>query len=272
MKIQFFCPRWGSENLAWDTFFRKVKDTGYDGVEMGFPPTLPQNEKDQILTGLNNYSLLFIGQHWQTTEADFDRHLQVYETHLNSLVAGNPVFINSQTGKDYFSMDQNMKLIQKAKEISDESGIPIIHETHRGKWSFAAHITQLYLQQNPGIRLTLDASHWCNVAESYLEDQQDAINLAIQHTDHIHARVGHTEGPQVSDPRDPLWQEALNHHLTWWDKIVQLKKDKQAPVLTITPEFGAPPYTTLLPHTHQPIANQWDINCYMKDLLKKRYV
>lgn len=33
MKLQFFCPRWGSENLSWDEFAAKVKSYGYDGVE-----------------------------------------------------------------------------------------------------------------------------------------------------------------------------------------------------------------------------------------------
>jgi sugar phosphate isomerase/epimerase len=271
MKIQFFCPRWGSESLPWDSFFKKVKDAGYDGVEMGFPPTLSVAEKAEIMEGMERFELLFIGQHWQTVTPDFKAHMEVFEEQMNSIISGKPLFINSQTGKDHFSMEQNLLVIKKAREISERSGVRIIHETHRGKWSFAAHITQAYLKKDTQIRLTLDASHWCNVAETYLDDQEDALLLAIAHTDHIHARVGHTEGPQVPDPRDPIWAGALNHHLGWWDKIVQIKQDEAAPQLTITAEFGAPPYTTLLPHSHEPIADQWEINCYMMDLLKQRY-
>lgn len=271
MKIQFFCPRWGAENLPWKTFFEKVKTAGYNGVEMGFPPTLSPAEKDDILEGIDRFGLLFIGQHWQTISPDFKEHIELFEEQMNSLLSAKPLFINSQTGKDHFTMEQNLLLIKKASDISERSGTMIIHETHRGKWSFAAHITQAYLKKNNQIRLTLDASHWCNVAESYLEDQQDAIMLAIAHTDHIHARVGHTEGPQVPDPRDAIWADSLNHHLGWWDKVVQIKTDEKAPLLTITPEFGAPPYTTLLPYSHAPIANQWEINRYMMNLLKDRY-
>ena len=38
MKLTFFCPLWGSEELEKEAFFRKVKDAGYDGVEMSLPP------------------------------------------------------------------------------------------------------------------------------------------------------------------------------------------------------------------------------------------
>ena len=271
MHIRFFCPRWGSENLEWDNFFRKVKDAGYDGVEMGFPPTLTAEERAVILKGLQQYKLLFIGQHWQTVEADFDHHMQIYEENLRSLASGKPLFINSQTGKDYFSMDQNLTLIKRAQEISEETAVPVVHETHRGKWSFAAHIARAYLQQNPEIRITLDVSHWCAVAETYLEDQPEAITLAIQHTDHIHARVGHTEGPQVPDPRDPLWAEAMQFHLECWDRVVAMKRKEGIVEFTITSEFGAAPYTTLLPESHLPIIDQWEINVYMMNLLKDRY-
>lgn len=37
MKILFFCPRWGCEDLSWDSFCHKVKAAGYDGVEAGVP-------------------------------------------------------------------------------------------------------------------------------------------------------------------------------------------------------------------------------------------
>jgi hypothetical protein len=37
MKLLFFCPRWGSESLSWDTFCHKVKEAGFDGAEAGVP-------------------------------------------------------------------------------------------------------------------------------------------------------------------------------------------------------------------------------------------
>jgi hypothetical protein len=271
MNILFFCPRWGCESLPWNTFFSNVKAAGYDGVEMGFPFTLEADEKAEILQGLKEHELAVIGQHWQTVERDFSQHQQTYQQHLYSLAELNPSFINSQTGKDYFSVEQNLALIQTADAISRETGVKILHETHRGKWSFAAHITEAYLKLAPHIRLTLDLSHWCNVAESLLEDQTAAVQLAIQHSDHLHARVGYQEGPQLLDPRAPENEAVLEAHLRWWDSLITLKRNGGATTFTITPEYGAPPYQQVLPYTGQPIVSQWDVNVWMKDLLKEAY-
>jgi hypothetical protein len=120
------------------------------------------------------------------------------------------------------------------------------------------------------MRLTADFSHWCNVSESLLEDQQDAVNLAIARTDHIHARIGWQEGPQINDPRAPEWKDIVEVHLGWWDRIVEAHR-LSGQDLTITPEFGPYPYMPTLPFTRQPVASQWDINEYMMNLLKKRY-
>ena len=127
------------------------------------------------------------------------------------------------------------------------------------------------LQKIPGLRITFDVSHWCNVSESLLADQQETVNLAIQRTDHIHARIGHPEGPQVNDPRAPEWEPAVKAHFSWWDAIVAIKK-QQGELLTVLTEFGPPDYMPTLPYTRQPLADQWAINVHMMNLLRKRYL
>ncbi|WP_295673912.1 sugar phosphate isomerase/epimerase [uncultured Mucilaginibacter sp.] len=269
MKILFFCPRWGQEAVEWDVFLQKVKQEGYDGVEASLP--YGEKEKAEILNGLEKHGLQFIGQHYETTEKSFDVHYQQFEQRLHNLASSNPLFINSQTGKDYYTFEQNTQLIALATTVSNHTGVNILHETHRGKFSFAAHIASTYLAEIEDLRITLDISHWCNTAESFLHDQQEAVDLAISRTDHIHSRVGYPEGPQITDPRAPEWKEALNFHLSCWDKVVAKKQAENAPLLTITSEFGAPPYLPLLPYTKQPVVSQWDVNVFMMELLKERY-
>lgn len=41
------------------------------------------------------------------------------------------------------------------------------------------------------IALISITAHWVAVAESFLEDQSEAVKLAIERADHIHARVGY---------------------------------------------------------------------------------
>lgn len=272
MHVQFFCPRWGSENLSRDEFMQIVKATGYDGIEFGVAHTVSEKELDEIWNKAAQYKLMIIPQHYDTCEADFSKHCDSYLAWLEKMQNYKPVKINSQTGKDFFSFEQNKFLIDEAAKFTERSGVEVCHEIHRNKFSFAAHITKEYLTQIANLKITFDVSHWVCVAESFLEDQPEAIELAIKQTEHIHARVGYTEGPQIPDPRAPEWQFAVDKHLAWWDAIAQRKKsESQDAVLTITPEFGPYPYLIHLPVTQQPIAGQWKLNEYMMNMLKERY-
>jgi sugar phosphate isomerase/epimerase len=269
MEIQFYCPRWGSEKLSWNAFFEKIVAAGYNGFEYGIACTTPEKELDEVWNLADKYKVKIIGQHYDTYDADFSKHLDLYCAWLEKLEPYPCVKIDSQTGKDFFRFEDNKALVEAAFGFTKRTGIQIMHETHRNKFLFAAHIAREYLEKIPGMKITLDVSHWVCVAESYLEDQASAINLAIERTEHIHARVGYPEGPQVPDPRITEWQHALNMHLGWWDKVVERKKNGNVS-LTITPEFGPFPYMVPLPLTGEPITNQWDVNVYMMDLLKKR--
>ena len=267
MAIKFYAPQWGN-TLPFATFCQHVKEAGYDGVEMALP--LELSEAQEIIDTLRNYELELIGQYWQSLETDLEEHSQQYEKYLRNLIRAQPVFINCQTGKDFYTFDQNKHLFDVAARISAETGIKIIHETHRGKSLFAAHIAHDYLTKLPDLRICLDISHWCNVHESLLENQPAAVAHAIAHTDHIHSRVGHPEGPQVNDPRAPEWNLALQTHLGWWDKVVEMHR-QNGTQLTITTEFGPAPYMPLLPYTQLPTGHQWEINVFMMNLLKERY-
>lgn len=265
MELQFFCPRWGSEDISWERLFEKVKQEGYDGIEYGIARTVPQKELDEVWNIAEKNGLWIIAQHYDTYEPDFSKHFDLYNRWLERISPYPVVKINSQTGKDFFSFEQNKKLIDAAAA----TGLNVVHETHRNKFAFAAHIAKTYLEEIPDLRITLDISHWVCVAESFLEDQPEAIKLAIERTEHVHARVGYTEGPQVPDPRVATWQDALETHLSWWKKVYQRKLTEDK-ILTITPEFGSFPYMVPLPGSGKPICDQWEVNVFMMNLLKKR--
>lgn len=266
MAVQFFCTRWGSEHLDWDAFCKKVKAAGYNGIEYGIARTVSVRELDFVWNTAEKYHLGIIPQHYDTYEPDFAKHLQLYNEWLEKIKAYPMVKVNSQTGKDFFSFSQNEQLVNAAAR----SGLNILHETHRNKFMFAAHIARGYLEKIAGLKITLDASHWVCVSESLLEDQQENLEIALQRTEHIHARVGYAEGPQVPDPRIPLWENELNAHIGWWDRIaIRMKKEKA--ILTITPEFGPFPYMVPIPGTGKPVSDQWEVNIFMMETLRKRY-
>lgn len=272
MQLQFFCPRWGSEQYGWDDLFTRIRAEGYDGLEYSIAADTSRQELDSVWNSAERHNSRIIAQHYDTADPDFNRHFDKYSAWIDKIKVYPMLKLNTQTGRDFFNFEQNRALIEASMRAMAGTGIKILHETHRGKFSFAAHVTKEYLEKIPALELTLDASHWVNVSETFLEDQPAAMALAIERTGHIHARVGYPEGPQISDPRVPEWRHALDHHLVWWDAVAErFRQDSSSGPLTIAPEFGPYPYLVELPFTRQPITSQWEVNAWMMRLLKDRY-
>lgn len=268
IKLVFFCPRWGSESRSPSEFIRNVREAGYDGVEIGLADG--DTTADDVIARAKDAGLEVITQHWQTLTADLPRHLCEFEARLRRAASFQPLFINSHTGRDMFGLEDNQRVFELADRISHETGVAILHETHRGRCLHTPWRTAELLRVRPGTQLVLDMSHWCNVCESLCEDQSDSIASLLSAIGHIHARVGHAQGPQVPDPRAPEWQPALEVHLDWWTKIAEARRASGAERLTITPEFGPPPYLPTLPWTQMPVAPQWDINVHMMNYLREQ--
>lgn len=264
--LLIFATTWGFTG-SWDEFASKIKQAGYDGMEVWWPTD--EKNRAELLEVLNKHKLQ-VGFLVGSGEKDFQKHLDQFQQNLSAAAKAKPVYINCHSGKDFFSFEQNKQFMDYTEKINKETGVPIYHETHRGRILFAATIARQFIEKVPGLRLTLDISHWCNVHESYLSDQEETVSLALSRTDHIHARIGHPEGPQVSDPRAPEWSDAVKAHFSWWDKVVETKR-KEGKRMTFLTEFGPADYMPTLPYTRQAVANQWDINVHMMEVLRKRY-
>jgi sugar phosphate isomerase/epimerase len=270
MDIRIFAPHWGSNDLAPQIFINKVLAAGFDGIEMSLP--LDPAARADWTRRIADAGLMLIAQQWESTfHSGFDSHRTALANYLNNACEAKPLFVNSHTGKDYYTRHQNMELIALADDIGRAHGIPIRHEIHRSRFSGHPMLMLPYLRALPALELTADLSHWCCACESLLEDQPEALAATLPHVRHIHARVGHAQGPQASDFRAPEWHAALEVHLGWWDRIVALRRDAGADMLTMTPEFGPHPYTQTLPYSGVEVANAWVLNVAMLELLRKRY-
>jgi sugar phosphate isomerase/epimerase len=264
--LMIFATNWGFSG-SWDEFCSRIKTAGYEGTELWYPGD--EAQRKELFAALKKYNLK-IGFLVGGSDRDPEKHYQQFKTGLEGAVSQKPVYINCHSGKDHFSFDQNKRFIELATSLSKNSGVPIYHETHRGRILYAAPVTRQYMEKLPDMRVTLDVSHWCNVHESLLEDQTETLAMTLDRVDHIHARIGHAEGPQVNDPRAPEWKDAVQSHFAWWDKIVERKK-KEGKLMTFLTEFGPVDYMPALPYTRQPLADQWEINKHMMDVLRKRY-
>jgi hypothetical protein len=187
------------------------------------------------------------------------------------LISLQPSFINSHTGKDYYSFDDNCRVIEACLNLSVKQNVRILHETHRGRFSFHAATLLPYLKKFPEMELAGDFSHFCTVSESLLQDQEEIVQQIIPHVSHIHARIGHEQGPQVNDPAAPEWQNHFNWFASWWQEIIIKKEALGWNTFTITPEHGPFPYMPQAPYTKLPLSIQWDNNVYIKNTLEKNW-
>lgn len=269
-KLLFMQTSWGFAGNI-EAFCAATKKEGYDGIEVWWPAD-DKKAQDELFAALKKHNLQ-VGFLCGGSQTNWQEHLVTFKKNLDAATANSiqkPVYINCHSGRDYFTFDQNQQFISYSTQKNKETGIPIYHETHRGRMLFAAHITRQFIEKNPALQLTLDISHWCNVHESLLADQKETVDLALSRVGHIHSRVGHQEGPQVNDPRAPEWDATVKQHLAWWDEVIKRKK-ANGEQMTILTEFGPPNYMPTLAYTRQPLADQWAINVYMMQMLKKRY-
>lgn len=269
-ELLFMATDWGFKGNVAD-FCAAAQKEGYDGIEVWWPGNNPKT-LESLFSALKKYDLK-VGFLCSGKQEDAKIHLDIFTKNLDAAIGNiyqKPIYINCHSGKDFFSYEENKAFIDYTTKKNNETQIPIYHETHRGRMLYTATVARQFIERNPGLQLTLDISHWCVVHESLLADQRSTIDLALERTGHIHSRVGHAQGPQVSDPRAPEWGVAVKAHLDWWDKVIGRKKQKGERI-TILTEFGPPDYLPTLPYTRQPVADQWAINVYMMNLLRKRY-
>jgi sugar phosphate isomerase/epimerase len=274
MQIKYLCTYWGSEDLSAKAFLDKVLSNGFDGVEINFPDD--RQFVDEFMSELERIrqtshpDFIFIAQQVLSNKKEtVAAYTERLTNRLNFLVGLNPNAINSHTGKDFFDSAANLDILHLTEAIASKSGIPIWHEIHRGRFSFHLRTLLQYLNVFPNLKLIADLSHFCVVSESDLSDQQELLTRIYPNIQHIHARVGFAQSPQVNHPFAPEWKTHLDLYTTWWKEIIALQSQNGAAHLTITPEFGPFPYMPQAPFTQQPLSDQWEVNCLMKTYLQE---
>jgi sugar phosphate isomerase/epimerase len=269
MQIKILSPLWGHEHLELKVFLDKIREAGYNGIDTW----LPDNAADKrlLFDYLQHHEMYIVTHQHEAAGSTFAAFKTAFIKNLYACAEPNPLLINSHTGRDYFTLEQNLALIDAALDFSEKTGITVAHETHRGRVGYSPQMTAEIFERRPDFLITADLSHWVCVTESMLQNFAPIVDEAIKRSRHIHSRVGFEEGPQITDPRAPEWKYALDKFLVWWDAIIAHNKQLGCKIFPVTTEFGPPPYMPCEPFTVKPLADQFALNCFMKDLLKERY-
>lgn len=180
------------------------------------------------------------------------------------------IAVNVHGGKDWFSDDEADRFFGEALEAVAAQSLPVVFETHRGRLLDTPKSTRRALERFPSLNLCADFSHWTVVCESYLDDQAEAVDLAITRTAMIHARVGHPEGPQVPDPRWDRWSGAVSVFEGWWSRMVTSARERGQSEMIVDPEYGPPDYLWT-DGNGRPLADLWEVCAWQRDRLERQF-
>jgi len=281
MDLLLFHSLWGFEGSL-EAAIERARAQGFDGLELNLRhPVLADRPLADVADQLRQADLSLVvelvsgGDYVPDLAAGVAEQLGELELQLQLCPSLAPLKVSVITGSDSWSWRQQEQFWPRAIALAEASGLAVSFETHRSRslanpWAMAD-----WLAAFPGLRLTADLSHWCVVAERLMTPELAPIQAMVAHVDHIHARIGHAQGPQVNHPFAPEHHQALAAHLACWklfaaslanrqaDHLGDHLGDHQPRPLTLTPEFGPDGYLPTLPFTNQPVADLLEINTAM---------
>jgi hypothetical protein len=199
-------------------------------------------------------------------------HIDDFIRKAEAALEAKPLLLTVLAGCDSWPLSQSVEFFGRVLEIAGDLGVVVSFETHRSRATFSPWTTAELLRQLPSLQITCDFSHWCCVCERLvLDEEPELLALFASRAQHIHARVGYDQGPQVPHPSAPEYQDALSAHERWWDVIWQAKANADCELVTMTPEFGPDGYLHQLPFTKTPVASLDKINHWMAARLRQRF-
>ncbi len=276
MKIAYFKTLWGHEGSLSEAV-TLAEQAGFNGIE-GPPPSDPAVATD-FRAQLDALGFDYIAE--ATTGGNYvPDHRRSPASHLDDLRRAieraqplRPIFVNTQAGLDAWPLATQVAFHTDVFALQEELGIIITVETHRSRSTFNPWVTAAIAREVPGLRLNLDFSHWCAVAERLvMDDDPELLAFFATRCSHLHARVGYDQGPQVPHPAAPEHAANVAAHVRWWQTLVDHAVGEGREVFTITPEFGPDGYLQCAPFTAEPVADLWEVNRWMKDHLVEKLV
>ncbi|MDM5271953.1 TIM barrel protein [Sulfurovum sp. zt1-1] len=266
MRLQCFKTMWGYEG-DFEIACQEAKAAGFDGIEGSAP--ISSDERTYWKACLEKHGLLYIaeavtgGDYVPRRDLDVQGHLNDLEAILSRSAGLEPLFVTCIGGLDAWNEEESLHFFKEGMKLAERYNLEISFETHRSRSLFNPWVTRRIVQMLPQISLTADISHWCVVCERQMDTEIETIEAIAPNVRHIHARVGYDQGPQVPHPAAPEYAYALKAHQQCWERFWEAQYGRGFEVSTMTPEFGPDGYLHTLPFTQAPVADLWEINCWM---------
>lgn len=266
MRLEIFRTLWGYRG-SWQQALDEALGAGFDGLEARIPETAAQRAINARLLREQNapyIATLFTSTPVLPRQSDSPHvHLEDLRIKLDWAAELGPRLVNVLPGNDRWALSEQVDFFARAVELADASGLKVCFEIHRGRSLYSPWVTLDVIRQVPELRFTSDISHWLVTCERLLDDPADDLSAFIERVDHIQARVGYDQGPQVPHPGAPEYAEVLAFHQRHWESIWSSQEKRGLQTTTLTPEFGPDGYLHHLPFTDVPVADLWQLNQWM---------
>jgi sugar phosphate isomerase/epimerase len=245
-----------------DEKFRRVKESGFEGVEI----TVGDAENTELMDafkahGLNRVLLVQAAD----TEAALKQIKRAVEVGTD--------FLWVQPGNAFTPPDAVVEMIAEATKMASDHGLCLFVETHRNNFTENLPQCLALIERAPEVRFTADLSHLILIGEFYgWEDERaiDRLMPILERTSHLHGRISNGEQVQV-DVGDgsgqtaqffvELWAEAMRH----W-----LKGAGPGDVFPFASELGPPRYAITLPDGSE-FSDRWEQSLVMKKLAEQAW-
>lgn len=267
MQLRFFKSKWERPDWSLPQFLKASRDAGFDGVELA----LFLHEEDPVEIGkrVADEGMSVIAQVVTAGNSQQVR-MEALEKQFDMAEKARALHVSGHIGLDFAAPAENLALVSTGRTRALAGGLGFSVETHRGRMCFSTVDARQYLELDPELRLTADFSHWTCVSESDLSNQSAFMDRVIDTVDHIHARVGFDQGPQVPDPFAAEYKPWLDRFTSWWQRIIDTRTARGCGLTSITPEFGPVPYAWKRPGDESPFLDPWELNTRMLSYLKNR--
>ena len=219
--------------------FAKLREDGWDGVEASLADigaTVADRSACCHAASAEGMALILSAySSWPNYEGGFDAALTVRGhadamrselREIGELAAASPtptiLRVNAHSGSDAWSETEAVDYFEEVQGVLADLPVDVSHETHRGRYLCCPFATARLLQRLPTLRLTSDFSHWVVKCERLLDT---AAEVELLHeriapaVDHVHARIGTPQAPQVASPLQPTVRAAAERHYAWWEAV-----------------------------------------------------
>lgn len=276
MQLDIHRTLWGVTD-DWPQVVDELRAAGCVGIEARVP--LQATARRQLQQRLRSDDLSYIAILFSGGDVIPDQsegpqqHLQRLGDMLPKAAELGPELVNILPGNDRWSLSMQVDFFGAALELARQSGLRCVFETHRATSLYSPWVTLELLQQLPELRFTADISHWVLVAERLLDHPQDwqAMQPFIERVDHIQARAGYPQGPQLPHPAAPEYVNELAFFEAFWQRVWASQQARGFSKTTLTPEFGRDGYLHHLPFTNVPVADLWQLNAWMAKRQRQQF-